>query len=116
QNDLGACFEDHSFASLRVLRDVHSFPTRRSSDLGFTNRGVIELTSVVNAQNATLNVSSGSLVNALGGQINVLAGTGGPRNLGVQDRKSTRLNSNHVATSYAVSSLQNKNGTNTSIG
>src|SRR2546428_6416294 len=48
-----------------------------------TNRGVIELTSVVNGQNAALNVSSGSLVNAVGGQTNVLAGTGGPRVLGI---------------------------------
>ena len=36
----------------------------------------------MNGQAATLNVGGGSLVNAAGGQINVLAGTGGARTVG----------------------------------
>src|SRR5204863_10029587 len=58
---------------------------------GFTDSGVIELTSVVNAQSATLNVSACSLVHAPAAQINALAGTGGARTLGVQlDNRGTR--------------------------
>src|SRR5439155_17655795 len=77
-------------ATVRLLGDGSFDQAILNVALGFTNRGVIELTSVVNAQNATLNVSGGSLVNAVGGQINVLAGTGGPRVLGVQlDNRGT---------------------------
>src|SRR5262249_9067951 len=51
---------------------------------GFTNNGTIELTSSVSSWNSTLNVTSGTLVNAAGDSINVLAGAGGARSLGAQ--------------------------------
>src|SRR5699024_11520870 len=62
------------------LRDLHSFPTRRSSDLASWTRcwGVL------------------------------LIGTP-PRSV-APDRKSTRLNSSHVSISYAVFCLKKKNG------
>jgi len=49
---------------------------------GFTNRGVIELSDIVSSYGATLNVTNGTLTNALGASINALAGTNGPRTLG----------------------------------
>src|SRR5690606_42019952 len=64
-------------------RDLHSFPTRRSSDLG---RALMRKQYVV-------------LALALFAGIGLL-------NL---DRKSTRLNSSHVKISYAVFCLKKKN-------
>src|SRR5437870_10853289 len=66
-------------------RDLHSFPTRRSSDLPSGSRqGVDEL-------RRRLEPVCGQLGQCL------------------QDRKSTRLNSSHVAISYAVFCLKKKN-------
>src|SRR5699024_11616903 len=62
------------------------FPTRRSSDL------VVRLTGV-----ADLAGHRGEVDDA-------------PRLLFPQDRKSTRLNSSHVSSSYAVSCLKKKTG------
>src|SRR5690625_7041205 len=73
------------------LRVLHSFPTRRSSDL--------------HGHRARL-VRTGPLV----GRGFALAATPGARRtagLG-PDRKSTRLNSSHVAISYAVFCLKKK--------
>src|SRR5436190_16079316 len=67
---------------LHVNRGLHSFPTRRSSDLEPTLRSVAILTAVAACR----------------------ADLGGPhvRSLALaQDRKSTRLNSSHTVTSYA---------------
>src|SRR5215469_16633505 len=69
------CYGDH--------RDLHSFPTRRSSDL--RRRAVHLLRRVEHAQRQV--------------------GEDGPRR---QDRKSTRLNSSHVEISYAVFCLKKK--------
>src|SRR5207253_11135499 len=63
-------------------RALHSFPTRRSSDLS-------DSLETINARQLQ------ALVRPL------------PR-LGALDRKSTRLNSSHVATSYAVFCLKKK--------
>jgi hypothetical protein len=48
---------------------------------GFTNNGTIELSSTGGAYHATLTVSAGTLVNAAGGSITALPGTGGTRYL-----------------------------------
>src|SRR5439155_12089969 len=100
----------------RDLRALHSFPTRRSSDLCGTG--------------AVLNVTAGTLVNDSGGIISASVGDGGVRTLNAPvdnqgairvnqplgvtnsgrtfkssqgtDRKSTRLNSSHVAITSAV--------------
>src|SRR5687768_18357131 len=87
------CYRDH--------RDLHSFPTRRSSDLElYTDRSTQgdldnralqkELTKVV-----TLPVYV--LVSADGKPLRIF-----------QDRKSTRLNSSHGYISYAVFCLKKK--------
>ena len=70
---------------MRVLGDGSFSGAQLTMAQGFTNYGLIELTSVVNAQPAILNVTSGSLGNAAGAVINVLAGAGnGGRSLGAQ--------------------------------
>src|SRR5947207_4336807 len=99
-NNLGGSFENQGGATVRLLGDGNFDQSILNVANGFTNSGVIELTSVVNAQSATLNVSAGSLVNAPGAQINALAGTGG--------RKSTRVNSSHTVTSSSDHCLQLK--------
>src|SRR5690606_41060962 len=103
------------FSRAAYHRDLHSFPTRRSSDLEY----------VVNAQATRQNldllqaINSGRIAQfATGG----LAGKGGlstsrdRANISVGDinittngdRKSTRLNSSHVKISYAVFCLKKK--------
>src|SRR5205814_10067462 len=67
------------FPSYRDLRELHSFPTRRSSDLARTL-----------PDPATLCVS------------------GNGRSHPSLDRKSTRLNSSHLGISYAVFCLKKK--------
>src|SRR5437868_9786076 len=68
-------------------RDLHSFPTRRSSDL-----------IVGSGSDSTLD------------EVTIDSGTAVTLNTGVplSDRKSTRLNSSHVSTSYAVFCLKKK--------
>ncbi|HEY3220050.1 MAG TPA: invasin domain 3-containing protein [Gemmatimonadales bacterium] len=57
---------------------------------GFTNDGAIELTDITSSYGATLNVTSGTLLNAAGGTIAALLGTSGPRNLNAQvDNRGT---------------------------
>src|SRR5690625_6800695 len=89
---------------LRLLRccgarcHLHSFPTRRSSDLVATC-----LLLAFGAGGAS--GSGGLLIWPLFGTTNQ-----GP-NQQTADRKSTRLNSSHVAISYAVFRLQKKKHT-----
>src|SRR5439155_25280843 len=72
------------FQPSRDHPDLHSFPTRRSSDLGFHHRPVDhEL----------------DLIGHLAGETDQVE---------FIDRKSTRLNSSHVAISYAVFCLKKK--------
>src|SRR5439155_26048668 len=91
----------HSYAHHRHLP---SFPTRRSSDL-YPNK-------------LTCGTSHDGTIDSRGGACNC----GGGRRLARQrgrslarqarrDRKSTRLNSSHVAISYAVFCLKKKNRT-----
>src|SRR5437868_10504649 len=74
--------------------DLHSFPTRRSSDL------------VVLAK--PIEAAGGSRV---AGEVNALWTTIAAEVSAVKDRKSTRLNSSHVSISYAVFCLKKKNST-----
>src|SRR5690242_21157135 len=75
--------------SCRRYRDLHSFPTRRSSDLiEFLHRDQHANISQREVGNDTLTFNS-ALRHVL-------------------DRKSTRLNSSHMSISYAVSCLKKK--------
>src|SRR5438552_13950047 len=59
---------------------------------GFTNNGLIELSSSNGQIAPALHVSAGTLVNAVGAQINILAGTGGGRTLDAQLDNEGTLN------------------------
>src|SRR5436853_812541 len=72
------------FFSLGNHRDLHSFPTRRSSDLDVIAVDVSPAAAAVARDNTR----------ALG--------------LASRDRKSTRLNSSHLGISYAVFCLKKK--------
>src|SRR5437870_9646727 len=78
---------------------LHSFPTRRSSDLGRTSEKLsFGRTALRDCHAARGGFDRGS--------------AGGSRHASGRadqgDRKSTRLNSSHVATSYAVFCLKKK--------
>src|SRR5207245_10878662 len=86
------------FYSLGSHRDLHSFPTRRSSDLA----------SDVNT--ASLGVL-GSLLSFGNSRLYALNADGCAADSAVaerEDRKSTRLNSSHGSISYAVFCLKKK--------
>src|SRR5207249_10121020 len=94
-------------------RPLHSFPTRRSSDLSrmtersrvFLRNGDATLSYVsrVRAMWSSISCSRG-LTRAVTGRGERMRASGpGP------DRKSTRLNSSHVSISYAVFCLKKKN-------
>src|SRR5690606_39601490 len=97
-------------------RDLHSFPTRRSSDLQVLAWG----------QNTRRHGEQRKDTQRSGRQPSAHQGTGGneagPRETPAQpaegnpaipsrDRKSTRLNSSHVKISYAVFCLKKKKST-----
>src|SRR5207245_11349697 len=73
-------------------RDLHSFPTRRSSDL---NGRVVKRGQVLTVDGTTGRVILGTA--------KLVEPT-----VGGQDRKSTRLNSSHGSISYAVFCLKKK--------
>src|SRR5690606_41606359 len=81
-------------------RDLHSFPTRRSSDLLVLRR----VGERVRVQIAVLDDLS-TLVEGLR-HLRSFIETDKP--VAVEDRKSTRLNSSHVKISYAVFCLKKK--------
>src|SRR5690349_23443011 len=87
------------FYSYSAHRDLHSFPTRRSSDLQIHVHRAVE---------------RGFRRGLQGGQRSTRVAAGDAddvveRRLGeILDRKSTRLNSSHVEISYAVFCLKKK--------
>src|SRR5690606_39989570 len=81
-------------------RDLHSFPTRRSSDLG-----LIFLGSWIDGMTATTDHSAGPRIRAETPTSSLGAS---PSKGAWTDRKSTRLNSSHVKISYAVFCLKKK--------
>src|SRR5438477_9053719 len=88
-----SCTPPHLFFFLPCSgdhRDLHSFPTRRSSDLD---------------RHRVRHRHSAHVVAA--GELSILAGD--------RDRKSTRLNSSHMSISYAVFCLKKKIGVAWSI-
>src|SRR5439155_5997190 len=100
----------HSYALPRVL---HSFPTRRSSDLS-QRRGTNGLAVRLRSARRFLSDVCGRLIQRVrrpsGEQTPSMRPTKGLID-GVcspLDRKSTRLNSSHVAISYAVFCLKKK--------
>src|SRR5690606_40788398 len=91
-------------------RHLHSFPTRRSSDLKFVQltppedepaTGQLSDGDVI----ATSNSRTATDIEQVLGALSLLLNGGGVDQL---DRKSTRLNSSHVKISYAVFCLKKK--------
>src|SRR5699024_12289712 len=84
----------------RPPRDLHSFPTRRSSDLA--------LDTYVKSLGRGVMFTGGDNSYALGGYMGTQLEEMLPVDLDLRDRKSTRLNSSHVSISYAVFCLKKK--------
>src|SRR5690625_6450421 len=85
---------------------LHSFPTRRSSDLeGLPRPGVLGVD-----RHRGGDVVVDPVIGALVVVVRAAAGDGVGAHVGdgAGDRKSTRLNSSHVAISYAVFCLKKK--------
>src|SRR5438876_5891389 len=76
-------------------RELHSFPTRRSSDLFLGGEAGVGKTTLTAALTAALAGAAGD-------------GAGGVAAPAVRDRKSTRLNSSHPSISYAVLCFKKK--------
>src|SRR5690606_42006832 len=108
---LVSCF---SVSCSAALRDLHSFPTRRSSDLSDSGqKGKVGLVYPGHTFSG-VDVDRDRLGHTLLCQLLHELGVGlGQRQLEVvhqlvEDRKSTRLNSSHVKISYAVFCLKKK--------
>src|SRR5690349_24140035 len=95
------CYGDH--------RDLHSFPTRRSSDLGLEAFSIAG-GDLVDAREELLHAASrlrgDELHRRVGQKLQLEADL-------LLDRKSTRLNSSDVEISYAVFCLKKKKKTQT---
>src|SRR5690349_23316714 len=85
---------------IKKHRHLHSFPTRRSSDLVGSRDGA-DFSPAFVVRSSAVEIDPGG-----GGALDVVAADAG---LVVEDRKSTRLNSSHVEISYAVFCLKKKN-------
>src|SRR5690606_41525701 len=95
---------------------LHSFPTRRSSDLSLPSVGKSILRNIPvavirpNGFGPSYSISPATTVLWPRGLIPGWNIAIGYRHCFVADRKSTRLNSSHVKISYAVFCLKNKTG------
>src|SRR5262245_64566787 len=96
------------------LRDLHPFPTRRSSDLGRAGRRQV----MRDVRGGALARIAGGRSIAVGGSIDLTrrvqstrmrVGADALHHVAYQDRKSTRLNSSHLGMSYAVFCLIKQN-------
>src|SRR5207253_7813240 len=105
-----------SFYAHRHHRHLHSFPTRRSSDLiltGETETGVtlFELSDGVDDGPVYGQRSFPIAPRSTIGELLAQAESAALELVSEVDRKSTRLNSSHVAISYAVFCLKKKKKT-----
>src|SRR5205807_10097596 len=83
--------------------DLHSFPTRRSSDLYYD-----DVTSPAAGQRIEADVAFSDKVQQEDGEICERVQRGLTSRAYDKDRKSTRLNSSHLVISYAVFCLKKK--------
>src|SRR5690606_41871198 len=95
------------FPCFRHHRDLHSFPTRRSSDL--SKSAIPQLASAAMNQGRPGRflrwAYQAKVMNTFESVSSAIATSAGGR---FKDRKSTRLNSSHVKISYAVFCLKKK--------
>src|SRR5690606_41922583 len=105
---LSPCFSLSLFCCYGGPRDLHSFPTRRSSDLTAATRG-----RSPTGRGARPDSSRPPRPSPRAARRQSSRGGSSPaarrrRSQARQDRKSTRLNSSHVKISYAVFCLKKK--------
>src|SRR5437870_8793966 len=96
--------------SNHIHTDLHTFPTRRSSDLSNVIN-IVSLPTILSYPATNILVQSFNPIVLTGGSFNFVLGS-----LPTGDRKSTRLNSSHVAISYAVLWLKKKGVTDAPDG
>src|SRR5438067_9942925 len=99
------------FACHASRRPLHSFPTRRSSDLGhdaLVRAGVLDHQTGLLARIAATvgNILTATQKNPVNDK--TIRTLGALLDVANIDRKSTRLNSSHVSISYAVFCLKKK--------
>src|SRR5699024_11648968 len=96
-------------------RDLHSFPTRRSSDLELEEGFGIDATDIYGLSEVMGPGVALECVETKDGltvwEDHFYPEIVHPETLEPLDRKSTRLNSSHVSISYAVFCLKKKNST-----
>src|SRR5690606_41792902 len=93
--------------------ELHSFPTRRSSDLGLrtppSRRAAPPAsTTAAYVSGATATMLRAGRVTTSSLASGTVSGVPGINDIADRDRKSTRLNSSHVKISYAVFCLKKK--------
>src|SRR5205807_4284710 len=104
------------FSSYSHHRDLHSFPTRRSSDLETPGAGVDvrgpqpHAQQMISAEHVQRQIAVVSVVAVKKTRFlpSVQRRVGGVQVQHDLDRKSTRLNSSHLVISYAVFCLKKK--------
>src|SRR5699024_12360510 len=105
-----------SVTSYRTRLVLHSFPTRRSSDLGGKSIRPMMADSFMTEETHTARpyfittTNSANKLKLQNENLNKAVGFQNPlsQKFGRADRKSTRLNSSHVSISYAVFCLKKK--------
>src|SRR5699024_12576066 len=95
------------FCWLGALRILHSFPTRRSSDLDFED-AVALVAKRGEFMETAAPQGTGKMVAVMNADADLIEEMC-QKALVKGDRKSTRLNSSHVSISYAVFCLKKKN-------
>src|SRR5205085_11940461 len=93
------------FARSAHHRALHSFPTRRSSDL---KRPIPTMTKPARLAAAQCGIFAVKATNAISIRTGGRSNTRCAKTCRRSDRKSTRLNSSHSQISYAVSCLKKK--------
>src|SRR5690242_21747682 len=92
-----------SFQCYRHHRDLHSFPTRRSSDLEEHIHFLGDEWAMVRVGRLSIGDYLDTLEKMKGERTRAMVGV-----MTGRDRKSTRLNSSHMSISYAVFCLKKK--------
>src|SRR5688572_32577906 len=90
-----------SFYSYGAHRDLHSFPTRRSSDLTLTSQRLVARYGMLRRRDQQVYLAAVRNVEIRQSLLQRVLRSG-------KDRKSTRLNSSHSQISYAVFCLKKK--------
>src|SRR5205814_9054777 len=103
-----SCFALFFFYRCGPPRDLHSFPTRRSSDLGARENSLT--LAIGSTVGRGCRGRSSSSLRGSGANPSALRTSRTPVGLSGEwrDRKSTRLNSSHLGISYAVFCLKKK--------